>query len=432
MWRNGFEYMKKNILVFPCGSEIGLEIYRSLEHSTHFRLIGGNSTDDHGKFVFKEYIGNIPFINTPDFIPKLKEIVEEFQIDAIYPAMDAVMTALKKEEETLGCKIIGSSLETVNLCLSKKKSYAKLKNVIPTPDLFEKDKITTFPVFSKPDVGYGSRGAKLIRNSLMLNAHAEEYPNNIYCSFLPGKEYTVDCFTDRHGNLRYFAPRVRQRIVNGISVNTIPIKENLERFEVIIRQINAHISFRGAWFTQLKEDQEGNLVLLEIAARLGGSSSLFRNKGVNFALLTLFDAFDYDVQLIENNYEIELDRALNSKFKININYNEVFVDFDDTIILEETKYNTQLMTFLFQCLNNNIKITLLSKHKGNLSQRLQELKIEHLFSRIIHLQVADKKSNFIDNPEAIFIDDSFAERKEVQENVGIPVFSLDMIESLLN
>ena len=59
---------KKNILVFPCGSEVALEIYRSLEYSTYFNLIGGNSVDDHGKFVFKNYIGNIPFVTDKNFI----------------------------------------------------------------------------------------------------------------------------------------------------------------------------------------------------------------------------------------------------------------------------------------------------------------------------------------------------------------------------
>jgi hypothetical protein len=44
--------MKKNVLVFPCGSEIGLEVYRSLKHSIHFNLIGANSVDDHGRVVF--------------------------------------------------------------------------------------------------------------------------------------------------------------------------------------------------------------------------------------------------------------------------------------------------------------------------------------------------------------------------------------------
>ncbi len=35
----------KNILVFPCGSEIALEVHRSLQYSTHFHLIGANSID---------------------------------------------------------------------------------------------------------------------------------------------------------------------------------------------------------------------------------------------------------------------------------------------------------------------------------------------------------------------------------------------------
>ena len=47
--------MKKNILVFPCGSEIALEIYRSVNKSIHFNLIGASSVDDHGKFIYENY-----------------------------------------------------------------------------------------------------------------------------------------------------------------------------------------------------------------------------------------------------------------------------------------------------------------------------------------------------------------------------------------
>jgi hypothetical protein len=72
-----------NILVFPCGSEVALEIYRSLEHSIHFNLIGANSVDDHGKFVFENYIGGVPFANHVDFIPSLKRIIIENEIDRL-------------------------------------------------------------------------------------------------------------------------------------------------------------------------------------------------------------------------------------------------------------------------------------------------------------------------------------------------------------
>ena len=89
---------KKNILIFPCGSEIALEINRSLKYSTYFNLIGGNSVNDHGRFVFENYIGNIPFVTNSRFISAIKEIVQKNKIDAIYPAMNAVIVESKKHE----------------------------------------------------------------------------------------------------------------------------------------------------------------------------------------------------------------------------------------------------------------------------------------------------------------------------------------------
>jgi hypothetical protein len=81
----------KKILVFPCGSEVALEIYRSLEHSIHFTLIGANSIDDHGKFVYKNYIGGLPFLHDESFIEKLKQVIIDHQIDAVYPATDSTI-----------------------------------------------------------------------------------------------------------------------------------------------------------------------------------------------------------------------------------------------------------------------------------------------------------------------------------------------------
>ena len=74
---------KKNILVFPCGSEIGLEVYRSLKNSTYFNLIGGSSIDDHGRFVFDNYISGIPYVTDACFIPNMKRIVNSKNMSQI-------------------------------------------------------------------------------------------------------------------------------------------------------------------------------------------------------------------------------------------------------------------------------------------------------------------------------------------------------------
>ena len=167
------------------------------------------------------------------------------------------------------------------------------------------------------------------------------------------------------------------------------------------------------------------------AARFGGSSSLSRAKGVNFSLLSLYDAFGCETKIIQNNYVVELDRALNNKYKIDLFFDEVFVDFDDCIIIKE-EINTNLISFIFQCISRNIKITLLTRHKNNIETSLKKYRILNIFDRIIHIRDTTPKSHYIDNENSILIDDSFAERQDVWKNKKIAVFSPDMVECLIN
>jgi hypothetical protein len=51
---------------------------------------------------------------------------------------------------------------------------------------------------------------------------------------------------------------------------------------------------------------------------------------------------------------------------------------------------------------------------------------------VIELKKDDSKADFIDPRGAIFIDDSFSERKSVYDKYAIPTFDCSMIELLLN
>lgn len=426
--------MKKiNILVFPCGSEIGLEIYRSLQYSLHVNLIGGNSVKDHGLFVFDNYIDNIPFVYSEVFISSLKKIVLKNQIDAIYPAMDSVLSKLKKHETELGCKIISSCYNTTEVCLSKLDTYKLLDKKIRVPKIYsDLDKVSKYPIFIKPIIGYGSRNvykADSIQDAKMFfkKLNAEDY---VISEYLPNEEYTVDCFTNRHGRILFVGPRKRNRVTNGISVNTIPVSDNLDEFYEMANKINEALSFRGAWFFQVKRNCEDQLVLLEVASRLAGSSSLYRGLGVNFALLSVFDAFNFDVDIRKNNYSIELDRALDNKYKVDINYLTVYVDYDDCLIINGS-ININLLTFLYQSFNDNKKIVLITRHNGDISKDLKKFRLDSLFDEVFQIDKHDKKYKYMTDKHGIFIDDSFAERKEVQDQIGIPVFSPDMVEVLL-
>lgn len=426
--------MAKRILVFPCGSEIGLEIHRSLRYSIHFELVGASSADDHGRFVYGHYVGGLPYHDHPEFATTLERVVREHRIDAIYPAMDAVADTLQALSGRLRVIVIGSSPEVTAVCASKTATYNALSGVVPVPTCFHRlEEVLAFPVFVKPDRGYGSRNTLLAHDARAAGAFLDKFASGSFLllEYLPGEEWTIDCFSDRHGRLRYSAARNRSRISNGISVRTQPCTRQQIIFEQWARAIHRALGPRGAWFFQAKLDAHGQPKLLEVAARLGGSSGLARCRGINLALLSAFDAFGGDVSIDPNDYPIEMDRALDNRYKLDLHFQHVFVDLDDCLIVRG-QVNHQLLGFLYKAISEGKRLTLITRHHRDPLLTLRDFRIGEVFDQVIHLrEPREKKSTHIDRHDAIFIDDSHAERQEVQRAHGIPVFAPDMIEALL-
>ncbi len=423
--------MKKNVLVFPCGSEIGLEVYRQLANSIHFNAIGASSAPDHGKFVYENYVEGVPFVDDDNFIDAINAIVEKHHIDFIVPAHDSIVLKLAQHRADLKCPVMTSPEETCVIARSKKKTYEVLHDVILTPEVYTLDTIKSYPVFLKPDVGQGSRGCVKANSLQEVKAALEKNPSLLILEFLPNKEYTIDCFTNRKGELLFAKGRQRARISNGISVNSKLVND--ERFFALAQKINKAITFRGAWFFQVKERANGELVLMEIAPRIAGTMGLEHGAGVNFVQLSLFDLQDIDVSVFANTFNIEIDRALQAKYRTDLDYDTVYLDLDDTLILGD-KVNTQMMQFVYQCQNENKQVILLSKHNKNIDQTLNDFCIDkRLFSQIIHIAQHQKKSDYIKgHTKSIFIDDSFAERKDVFFNAHIPVFEVTALDVLLH
>lgn len=421
----------KNILIFPAGTEIAFEIYNALKYSKFVRLFGGTSVECHADFVFERCIGGLPFVDDKKLIESLNRVIEENNIDYIYPAHDSVIMELTRRQNELKAAVVTSPLETVEICRSKNKTYEYLaeENYIPEVYNSEKD-IDLYPVFIKPSVGQGAVGARRIDTREELITALSDRTEYTICEYLPGDEYTVDCFTDRHGNLRVVKFRQRERIRSGIAVRSRIIDAN-DNIKAIAENINKHFKFNGAWFFQVKKNLRGEYKLMEISPRIPGTMGISRNLGINFPLLTLYNMWGYDVSIIDNGNEILLDRAFISRFKTDISYTDVYVDFDDTLVVND-KVNVQLIMFLYQALNKGKKIHLLTKHANNINESLKKYRIsEDIFDEIIHISQDKEKSQYISG-NAIFIDDSFSERRNVSEKCNIPVFDLDMIESLLD
>jgi uncharacterized protein (UPF0335 family) len=425
--------LKKNVLVFPCGSEIGLEINNALKFVKNLKIYGGSSIPDHGRFVYKNYIEGIPNIDSEHFIDALNQVIREHNIDYVFPAHDSVVLKLAQNREGIEAEVITSDKFTCEICRSKKKTYEYFKGEDFIPHMYDNiEDVEQYPVFLKPDVGQGSKGVALAQDYNEAVFHLNKNKNLLILEYLPGKEYTVDCFTDRHGEIRFLGMRERRRIKSGISVNSVSLEHDSE-IKRIAEKINEKLNFRGAWFFQVKQDKNGKLKLLEIAPRIAGTMSLYRNVGINFPLLSILDRMGYDLNIIRNDFSIEVDRALINRFSLDIDYKRVYIDFDDTVTLDG-KVNPYTMMFLYQCLANEKEIILITKHEKEILETLKSLKIDpSIFNEIIHIRKDDEKCKYIKNDvPAIFIDDSFSERQKIKDKSGIPVFDLDSLECLID
>jgi carbamoylphosphate synthase large subunit len=214
--------MSINVLVFPCGSEIGLEIHAALKYCKDIVLHGVSSVSDHGEFTYVRYREISAHAASPELAEQLNQLIDEWQVDIILPAHDSAIVRLAELRAELHAKVAVPALEQAQLCRNKNATYAFFQgeSFIPTA---VHGLAVSYPIFAKPAVGQGSQGAELITSAQRHKQLMECGIEYVFSEYLPGAEYTVDCISDSAGTLIKAAPRKRSRVKSGISVRTEPV-----------------------------------------------------------------------------------------------------------------------------------------------------------------------------------------------------------------
>lgn len=417
---------KINVLVFPCGAENSLEIKNSLTNSIHVNLIGASSVDDIGRLYYENYISDIPNIASKDFDRKFKIIIKKHNIDMVFATHDSVIEYLSQKD--FGTYIVNGNKESTKICRSKKLTYQLFINKKWIPRTYNKinDDIC-YPVICKPDAGQGAQDIFKCNNKSELIDSFNKVNNPVIVEYLPNEELTVDCFTDRHKNLLWVQPRTREKVKAGISMKssfTLLSKE----IKKIANDININIIMRGPWFFQIKKDSFGAWKLLEISSRVAGTMVAQRAKGINLPLMTVQDFMEKDLTTIQYDFVNGVHRAIFTKIDINIEFNKIYLDYDDTLIIRNN-VSPLVISFVYKMLGLKKEIYLITRHDGNIIKSLESYCInKNLFKEIIHIKNNEPKSKFIDKKKSIFIDNHFLERKEVFDSIKIPVFDVDFLE----
>jgi hypothetical protein len=105
---------KQHVLVFPAGSEIGLEIYNSLKYSHHVEVFGASGKSDHASFVYEadRYIEDALYVDHPDFIDRFNRLLRALQIEFIYPTHDTIACFLAEHQSELEAQVLTSCSAT--------------------------------------------------------------------------------------------------------------------------------------------------------------------------------------------------------------------------------------------------------------------------------------------------------------------------------
>lgn len=416
-----------NVLVFPCGSENASEIHQALMHSIHVNLFGASSVDDHGRFLFARYVGDLPRIDAPEFDAKFASLLAQWDIQLLFATHDSVQHYLSRRVAAWNVALVNGDTNASLTSRQKSLTYGLFSDQPWTPAVYRSvAHVDRWPVVVKPDMGQGGQGVSLVQTAAEADAASAQLEAPLLVEYLPGEEITVDCFTDRNRRIVWVGPRTRERVRAGIAMRCRPLTLSAE-IETIARLINQRLTLRGPWFFQLKKAHDGAWKLLEISCRVAGAMVTQRARGVNLPLMAVLDFMRRDVMALPQSGVNLVERRITTLAQLDEDFDTVYVDFDETVI-KDGKAIPSTLYFLYRMLDKGKRLVLITRHVGDPLHALGEARIDpKLFDEIIHLDNGEKKSAFI-HGRAIFVDNHFPERLDVATTCGIPVFDVDALE----
>lgn len=406
------------VLVIPGTTQIAHEIRSAIELEKGISVFGaGANLNDVSikNFTHYEYLSAEW---QSDTLENIKNIVEKFNIDLVFPAHDQWIFNLSGFTTIGKARIICHPQKAINICSFKLETYKYFSGKIPVPDTFRiEDDLKTFPVVIKPNRGQGGVGFKIVSNGEELRLEIEnlsinnDLKNYICTSFLSGAEFTVDCFSAVDSKVIFAKGRLRNQTHKGLAVVTEDY--NLNVFYEYAQVISSELNLCGAWFFQVKNDSLGVPTLLEIGLRPAGASAIRRVQGVNLPLMSIHQTLGKEVIALNHDIKSVVTRLSIPTTYHHFSFECVYVDFDDTLIVEG-KVNSNLIDFLHSCKAQNVQISLVTRSKVDLEKLVMEMNIKSLFSELIYVPNGVKKSSkILTTKKFIFIDDSFSERLDV-------------------
>jgi carbamoyl-phosphate synthase large subunit len=315
---------KINVLMTGAGAPGAAGILKCLFQNPDIHVTAADANPDAvGRRLAADFVP-IPFAHNNDFIDVLLSACRERNIHVLLPLVTKELLPLSKhikEFEAAGTRLLVSSPESLEIANNKSRLYQFLEwrgmelpayRVVETVDQFKTAvKELGYPekeVCFKPSISNGSRGFRIVSNKIdkldLLFNHKPDskymaydeavtilssgsVPELLVTEYLPGDEFSVDCIAD-YGKTVLAVPRLRKKMINGISVEGEFIKE--DSIVGYCKQLIYELKLHGNIGVQVKQSASGKFLLLEINPRVQGTISAALGAGVNLPLLAIKQA----------------------------------------------------------------------------------------------------------------------------------------------
>lgn len=232
----------------------------------------------------------VPRINDEQYIPKLKEICQEEQIDALIPTIDTDLMILAQNKKNFGkTTVVISEKDKIAICRDKRFTADYFNSVglkSPHPVDNWREYHGGYPAFIKPKDGSSSVFAYKVTDEEELKMLSEQVPDYIIQPFIEGTEYTIDIFCDFCGEPIFITPRIRLAVRAGEVLKT-EIKQDSQIINEMKLLVKDYKPCGQITVQMIRESTTGDDYYIEINPRFGGGAPLTMKAGADSAEMLL-------------------------------------------------------------------------------------------------------------------------------------------------
>jgi carbamoyl-phosphate synthase large subunit len=232
----------------------------------------------------------VPRIEDPDYVPALRELVDEHEVVLIAPLTDLDQVTLARARDELGALVLLPDAEIVEQLGDKYRAHLLFEeHGIASPPTWLPDGVppdVRFPVLVKARHGFGSRHIYRAADRGQLDFFLGYTPvESIVQACLAGEEFSIDVFCDLDGRCLNAIPRTMIESKGGESIKGMTIRD--PALIELARDVSETLRLVGPANIQCFREPDGSHLLTDINPRFGGGFPLPLAAGGHYPELAL-------------------------------------------------------------------------------------------------------------------------------------------------